>query len=256
VKMNRRTSLQVILAAAALVVAGLTNRASADLVTVGQLGTINMTAGSQSGYINVPVFDAGGPSVLLAAWQLAIRIVPIAGATGTVTIDQASLAYPSNYIFPSGDRFPAGAPYTVPNTPTAGDLAIGGNANSFNGYTVTGSGQGLLDLKFNASAGATGSFDIRLVEVNQNSYWTEHRPTAVFPAPNYVDQPFRVNGTPLTLQTPGSLSLGTISVAAVPEPSSLLLSGAVVGFAGWRARRKRRKEAEAAATVAVATPAV
>jgi hypothetical protein len=246
--MNLRTSLQLILAAAALVVAGSTDRASANIVTVGNLGTINMTAGTQSGtFTTIPVFDAGGAAVQMSGWQLAIRIVPLGGATGTVTVDVPSRAYQPGHII--ADPFPAAAPYTVANTPLPGDTVFGSNSNSFSAYTVNASGQNLLGLKFNASGLASGNFDIRLVEVNENSYWTDAA---------FVNQAFFVNGTPLTLQTPGSLSLGTISVsaAAVPEPSSLLLSGAVVGFAGWRARRKRRKEAEAAATVAVATPAV
>jgi len=246
VKINVRTTLQLtawkfLVAAAALVVAGSAEQVSANIVTVGQLGTINMNAGAQSGFITIPVFDAGGAAVQMSGWQIAIRIVPLGGATGTVTVDVPSRAYQPGHII--ADPFPAAAPYNVANTPIAGDQVFGSNSNSFSAYTVNASGQNLLGLKFNASGLASGDFDVRLVEVNENSLWTDGA---------FSNQPFFVNGTQLTLQSSNSLSLGTISVAAVPEPSSLLLSGTVVGLAAWRARRKKRKQAETPAATPLA----
>lgn len=235
--LNLRSNCLGILAAAACIVAGSVNRASADVVTVGQLGTINMTAGTQTAnYTTVPIFDASGAPVALEFWQLAIQIVPIGAATGTVSIDGPSRAYPATSILPPGDRSPSARPQMLPGTP-AGDVFFAFSADE-NTYPVTSGGQSLIDLKFNASAGALGDFDIRLVQTGESTYWS----------PGTSNQPFYVNGVPLPIFSNSSGSLGTISVsaAAVPEPSSLLLSGSVVGLAAWRARRKRRKAADAA----------
>jgi hypothetical protein len=238
--MNLRAKLTYLLVAAALVVAGSVDRASANIVTVGQLGTINMTQGTQSGYITIPVFDAGGPAVQMTAWQIALRIVPLGGATGTVTIDVPSRTYGPNHVIDVAS--PPGAPYTVADTPTTGDVVFGSSTADFiTAFPVDSSGQSLMNIKFNASGLALGNFDVRLVNQNENSSWTDGTP---------ANQNLYVNGVEIPRFSTTSASLGTITVsaAAVPEPSSLLLSGAVVGFAGWRARRKKRKAAEAAAT--------
>lgn len=210
------------------IVVGLSSRAFADTVTLGNVGTINMTPGDQTPlYTTISLFDAGGPTVQMSGWQISLRIVPLGGATGTVTLDVPSRAYPSGNII--GDPFPSGMPYAVANSPTAGDTVLGANSNSFSSYTVTGGGQNLINLKFNASGLASGNFDLRVVEVNENTYWTDG---------TFVNRPFFVNGVPLALQTPGSMSLGTISV--VPEPSSgLLVLGALAGLVACRNYRKR-----------------
>jgi hypothetical protein len=252
VKTKLRNTLQLtragaLVAAAALVVAGSAHQASANIVTVGQLGTINMTAGTQTpSYTTIPIFDAGGPAVQLEFWQLALQIVPLSGATGTVTIDIPSRAYPTTSIFPAGDRFPVAQPTSVTTPPPGIDAIFWASTPFGSSYTVNSSGQSMIDLKFNASAGASGNFDVRLIQQSENTYWSL--------GPDNFQ--FYVNGVPLPVSTPGSASIGTISVAAVPEPSSLLLSGTVVGFAAWRARRKKRKAEAAAQTTGVATTTI
>lgn len=208
--------------------------AQADLVTVGSIGTVNMAPNSQSSAIAIPIFDANtGTPVNLFAWSLGLRVVPLSGATGTVTIDQASLAYAANNILT--DPFPSAGPQLTPNAPTTGDITIGSSSNAFNAYAVLNqaANQTLAGIKFNSSSDASGNFALQLVDSGalQSTYWTDD---------SFTDRGFQVNGAAFV----SGAELGQIEVfAAVPEPGSLLLTGGLVACAAWRARRKRKAEA-------------
>lgn len=226
-----RSGFRFIFATAAILAAG--SFASADIITIANLDPINLTAGTQSNYVTFSVYDASGPSVSMFGWSLGVSVVPLGGATGTVTIDVSSAAYPLNHIF--SNPFQSPGPGVSPNAPSAGDTTFLSSNGDFNGVTVNSGppgNQNLLNLKFNASAGASGNFEIRLVDAGgfQNTYWTDYD--------SAEDRPFYVNGSPVI--GTGGASIGTISVSAVPEPSSLLLFGSVLGLSAWRVRRRLR----------------
>lgn len=203
----------------------------ADLVNIGSIGTITMTANTQSPSITIPIYDANtAVASNLVAWSLGLRVVPLSGATGTVTID-STFSYPlSGNILSSPN--PSGAPQSTPNSPNSGDYTVGAASTGFVPVTVSGSGQNLMTLKVNASAGASGNFALQLVDdgTPSYSYWTDS---------GFNDNPFLFNNTAIT----SASQIGTIhvnSTAAVPEPSSMLLTAGLLGFAGWRTRRKKQ----------------
>jgi hypothetical protein len=229
------------LLAFACVVFGLTTAVRANLVNVGALSTtVNMNAGTQSAFVTIPIYDSAPlTSTSLVAWSLGLRVTPVGGATGSVTIDP-TFAYPSGNILTSPN--PSGAPQSTPNSPTTGDITVGAANTGFTPVVVTAGGQNLVQLKFNASAGASGQFALQLVDdgTPAYTYWTDS---------SFNDNPFLVNNVPVVLST----QIGTIQVtpAAVPEPSSMLLTAGLLGAAGWRARRKRKAAAAATAETPV-----
>jgi len=229
------------------IIAAQTSTARADLVSVGTVGTNNLNAGGQSGTITVPIFNDTGTSATILAWTLGLRIVPMGGATGTVTIDEASIAYPTGgaNIFPTA--FPAAKPTFGNDNPAFGDYTISASDGTLTGVAVPNSaaGKAMMTFKVNASANASGSFALQLVDPagQSNTFWNDN---IDFSPPH----DFLVNGSSFV----SGVEIGQFSVAAaVPEPGSLLLTGSVALVAGWRLRRKRRSAAEAA-TAAVAGP--
>lgn len=215
-----------------------------DLVNIGTVGTTVMSPGTQSGTITIPIFDTNsGTPVTMLDWSLGLRIVPLGGATGTVTIDQSSIAYPGSggNVFPN--PFPGSGPTVGDNNPAAGDFTISSSDALGVGVTVPNqaAGKGLVSFKVNASAGASGTFALRLVDsggagARQNTYWDDE---------NVVTHDFLINGSAFT----SGVEIGQFNVAAaVPEPGSLLLTGSVALVAGWRVRRKRRAAGQAATT--------
>jgi hypothetical protein len=200
----------------------------ADVVSVASIGTTILEQGYQSGYLHVNIFDAN-PGVPAEAfgWSLGLRVVPLGGATGTVTIDQASIVYAPDPLFT--DPFTA-LPGVTPNQPAAGDVTVFGSNDDFDGVLVPGTPKGMVSIKFNASANARGNFGLQLVDSGglANTYWTNFN--------SAFDEPLHFNGTPITGL--GGAQIGMIT--AIPEPSSLLLAGGVVGLAGWKARRRKR----------------
>lgn len=207
----------------------------ADLVTIDTFGTISMAANSQSSAVILPIYDFN-PSISvtdLSGVSLGLRVVRLTG-TGTVTIDQASIAYASNNIIASGDQFGI---ISTSNSPTSGDYTYSLQSAGFNGYTVPNqaSEKNTLTLKFNSSAGASGQFALELVNgaSNGNSNWTDN--TAFLDHPLYVFN--GVGDVAVDSTHPGVV--GTINISAVPEPGSLALVGALAAAGAWRARRKR-----------------
>jgi hypothetical protein len=242
--MNRFWTL-ITLACAAM--SGVGSTAVADLVNVSSIGTVNLSPNSQSSAVTISIYDANTASpTSLVAWSLGLQIVPLGITTGTVTID-SSVTYPiSGNIFSSPN--PAGAPQTTPDSPNTGDLTVGAASNGFVPVTVAGGGQNLVTLKFNASAGATGDFALRLVDdgTPAYTYWTDG---------SFNDNPFLFNNTAIS----SAAQIGSIhinSTAAVPEPSSMALTASLLAFAGWRARRKKRNATAMSPNVNVAPNAV
>lgn len=214
----------------------------ADLINVPTIGTVNMTANTDSAVQTIALNDLNpGVPTNMIGWGLGFHIVPLSGATGTVTIIQSSIAYPTtNHIF--GAPFspaPSAAPAIGTDSPGFGDFSASASENGANSVLVPGgAGKNMMTLQFHASAGAGGNFALQLVDSGtilnpQNSYWVDD----VGPDSHY----FSVGGAAFF----SGIQLGTISLppAAVPEPGSLVLCSAALGFAGWRARRRAKQAA-------------
>lgn len=222
----------------------------ADLVNIPLLtGTINMLPNTTSAYQTISVNDLNpGTPVGMTAWSLGFHIVSLGATTGTVTIDTSAIYPTSNNIFPS--PYPVAGPSIGTNSPTNGDLSVSAFDFSGAGVTVPGAGANLVQIKFTASANASGNFGLQLVDggTYQNSFWNDDAPYVDDDHPGNYPHNFLVGGSAFT----SGVQLGVISLpAAVPEPSSLLLTGGIAGAATWRSRRRRRSTVAATA----ATPA-
>lgn len=205
--------------------------AQADMVTVASVGTVNMNANTQSGYVNINVFDANpGTAVNLYGWSLGLRVVPLSGATGTVTIDGASMVYAPNPLLTNPNPTPNPAP-TV-DQPAVGDYTVFASDNAFNSVTVPGTQRGLVSVKFNASLDASGNFGLQLVDSGglAQTYWTNFD--------TFGNEPLYFGASPIIGTGGAQIGILNVQGAAVPEPSSLLLAAGIAGCAVWRKRRK------------------
>lgn len=162
----------------------------------------------------------------LAGWQLSIEVIPAAAATGTVQVD--SVAAPDAYLLAAGSSAIA----TPTSLPAARVESI--NDLSFFGAAVPPSpGGSLLQIGFVASSDASGQFDVAVIPGEFNSAWF----SSDFQTRDFVNVPFNGPG-PVTV---GSVSIGDIGGAVVPEPSSLFIMAGVFGVAGGLHRMTQRR---------------
>ncbi len=190
---------------------------------------LTMSSGTTSGAMLVTVTSNNYPNDVMAAWQFQLEILPISGATGTLTFQDPATGTPSNppnYIFTTGIGIAA--------TNTGGQLS----ANDFDvnlGTIVPGTGANLLQMDFLASSDASGVFGIYAVEGAANTAWTDS---------NFNTQYF--SNVP---EGTGAVLIGEVDVTpagvptAVPEPSALMLlmmGGLTLGNWQWWCKRRCR----------------
>jgi hypothetical protein len=210
--------------------------AHADLLSVGTGLTITWdrtSAPSGSAVMTIPILNSNTSDPRgLSGWSLAIRIVPEAGATGTLAF--GSFSYPANEIIsPSSNLTPAGSPALV--TSANGVKVSASNSDlSVNGQnSVPATGAALFSVNY-TSADAVGKFDIYAWNQTNGlgSYW--------------VDQNGNNTGftnIPSASPSVNDLLLGTITVTATPEPGTMLLAFlASGGIATHLVRRRRRPQ--------------
>ncbi len=205
------------------------------------LGTSNppatplaMTPGTTSGPIFVNVVSDNPPNDVMAAWQFSLQIVPIAGATGTLTFQDPATGTPPNppnYVFDGN-----GLGIVAINAGAQLDANDFFDPGAGSGAVVPGSpGANLLRLDFLASANASGLFGIYAVQGSGNTQWTDDNFTTQF----FTNVP---DGT-------GAVLIGEVFVQPsvqppanpVPEPSTLaLMALGSVALAGWRWRCRRQ----------------
>jgi hypothetical protein len=187
-----------------------------------------MGPGTTSGSMFVNVTSNNYPNDIMAAWQFTLTIVPIGGATGTLTFQDPGPANgttlypsnPSNYVFSNS--------YGIFATNSGSQLS----ANDFDvnlGTVVPASGANLLQMDFLASSNASGSFGIYAVEGITNTLWTDSNANTQY----YSNVP---DGT-------GTVLIGQVNVttAVVPEPPlGLLLAQALACLALYGYYRRYR----------------
>ncbi|HEX4131025.1 MAG TPA: PEP-CTERM sorting domain-containing protein [Pirellulales bacterium] len=214
--------------------------AQADLMDVGTGLTLTWNLGSQptvSNYLTVPIINTNTSDPRqLSGWSVVLHVVPEAGATGTITIDAATVAYPSNEVISS--PYPASQPATqtgLVGMMSSSDLLID-SVNLSGQNSVPGSpGAGMFEVQFTASSNASGVFDLQVYNKSNGdwTYWADQD--------NNITQFANTPTNNLSV-----LDIGTITVQPAPEPGTLLLSLVACGALGscrWR-RRKTAARAE------------
>lgn len=185
-------------------------------------------AGFNSSAMTIRVFDqtnGSNPEDNVSGFNVMLMIEPQSGATGTLTfaspLTGSGVAEPSNYLFASVSNF------GLDVTNTGSEIVFFDFDDLFSGGVDVGGAPGfnMIDLTFEASMDASGLFNIVAVPGTGNTEWTDSA------APTQMEQSF-VNVPSLG----GNVAIGQVSVTAIPEPSGLLLCGAVAMLA-WLSRR-------------------
>lgn len=183
-------------------------------------------------------------------WVLGIQLVPQGGNTGSLTV--GSLSGGATNPMPFGDL-----QITQPALSTLGSSAslngstqyyfMGINSLTDLGTLAVGQTYEMGSLGLTASGDASGTWDVYTVQQNSPLFKT------YFFDGGAAEQPF--GNMPWVIGSTGqgnySLKLGTVEVAAVPEPSTLAMLGlAGFGAGGYAWRRRGRRLAVAGGIVA------
>jgi hypothetical protein len=170
------------------------------------------------------------PNDVMAAWNITLKIVADAGATGTLTFQDPATGTPPNpadYVFGSNGL-------GIVATNTASEVGANDFFNPAVGPGAVvpgGAGANLLKMTFLATSNASGLFGIYALEGAALTQWTDANFTTRF----FTNVP---EGT-------GMVRIGEVQLLAapVPEPSGLVLAGTGGIVALGLAARRRRKGA-------------
>jgi hypothetical protein len=188
----------------------------ASLSTTASPSAITIPANSDvSVSTTLELKNSGPDDVNLVVWQVALAVVPDAGAVGTVEIE--GFGTPTDYLLtglsPFGPVLAFGA--TLPNaTGVFTDAAFG---DPTGGLIPAGGARNILDLQISVHSGASGSFRLLVLPFDDDPSMSSSWGDASFPVPTQFDH-----------AGPGASeserTLVTISVAAIPEPSGVSIA--------------------------------
>lgn len=216
-------SRQIFLCLLAWCLCLLCSQSKADLIVVsfGDLNWDRQLDPAGPAALNFSIASSGGaPSTNeLNAFNLGLRIVPTAGAKGTLAIQSIS-APVDNPVFTNF----AANPSLVSLLDTQ---VISGENGPFANVTIPPSGRNLFTARFFApNNDALGKFDIYF-DRDTSNYFT----TTAFDGFKFqnVDASVNANG----------FYAGSFNVTSVPEPSTITLT--ILGLSMWLGRRKRHR---------------
>ena len=159
-----------------------------------------------------------GPNAI-AGIQLSLSLAPDAGAVGTLGFNSVAFAA-TDFVFAGGNlglnsTLGTGTLFAATSSTTLGGVVPGAGLSNF------------VDFDFAASPGASGTFLVTAIPGSTDTVWFDSA---------FQEQSFNFSGSALNTPT----VIGQVTV--VPEPGSLILSGvALLGFAGYCLRRRRRR---------------
>lgn len=239
--------LPIVAAAVAVLVACLASQARATTLSLGTSSVVVIEPGT-SGSLTLTMSNNAGDVANFNGWVVGVQFLPDVGTTGSVALT-GLLAPASN---PAVTNSPA-APvfdldlemFDVNSDP----LVINGSSlftamsitSSLSTQTQTIAGlssYNLGTLTFTASGDAEGTWNLFAINPNaddgERSYWYTNGLGSVA----YGNLPLPASGQPAN-----SILLGTVTVTAVPEPSTISLAAFALVAAGWAACRRKRRPA-------------
>ena len=197
-------NLVIALLAVLLLNASTTHSAQAEFV-LSAVGDFEYSAGGADDSITIQVADSVPASEdFLGGWQLSLQIVADPGATGEISFTGASL--PTDYLLDGVGLGPLLPTFSSTNYTDDGIFALDFDVVAGIGVPIPGTPANLMDLQFEASNDASGTFRLlALPGVNQTLYIED-----LFAGTEFEFDNVTLAGGPLTLGT------FTASVSAVP----------------------------------------
>jgi hypothetical protein len=176
-----------------------------------------------SPFLFIVTSDLSAPAAnQLNAFNVGVRIVPTAGAVGTISFQSVSVP-PSNSIFTN-----FAAPPSI--VPVLDFHAINGENAAFANVAIPNTGRSLFQAQiYSPNNNALGKFD----------FYADRETTNYFTTTDFDGLKFK------NVQLGGDVNgayLGSLTITAVPEPSSLvcaiILGGAMFGFRRFLGRAR------------------
>jgi len=223
-----------IAAVAALLMAA-AGPAGATTLTLDTGKAVTMAPGASGTFRFSATNDAGAITADFLGWAMGFQVRPSGVTSGSLTIGSLSQS-PVNPM-PVGDlEFNQPLLLTLANTGTINGStqfwAMSAASLDTLGTIAGSTSVNLGDLGITASPSADGVWNVYAVQQADpfaKTYWNNAVPADV----QFGNLPQSAGNS--------SVLIGTITVTAVPEPSTMSLAGFAVVAAGWVARRRSRR---------------
>lgn len=221
----------------AIVAAALGATAEATVLSLDTGKSLTLQQGQSGSFTFSFTNDAGAITEDFVSWTLGIQLLPVAGATGSLTL--GALAQPATSPMPVGAVDLSGplAGTTFGNASingTASFSQIVATATETVGTVASAASYNMGTVGVTASANALGTWNMYAIQQGgtaYQSYWTNA---------SLTDTDFGNLPRGASTSVSGSLLVGTVTVSAVPEPGVVALAGSVGAVVAYVASRWRR----------------